>query len=138
MRDRLKRAIKKRFPAVVSLRDRVRGSQDAAVEPVVEAPDIAEPVGPMVDDNGDLITHFTRAQVEELVDEMVRPALESDGGDIEVVRIEQGDIYVRLLGACVGCPSSRMTLQMGVERLLQEELPGFQSLIELPSEATAA
>ncbi len=133
MRDRLKRAIKNRFPVVVSLRDRIRGEQESAPEPVV-----AESSGPVVDDNGDVITHFTRAQVEELVDEMVRPALESDGGDIEVVRIDEGHIYVRLLGACVGCPSSRMTLQMGVERLLEEELEGFQSLIELPSDVTAA
>ncbi|MFT6144227.1 MAG: Fe-S cluster biogenesis protein NfuA [Myxococcota bacterium] len=133
MRDRLKRAIKNRFPVVVSLRDRIRGAQDSDTELVV-----ADPAGPVASENGDVITHFTRAQVEELVEEMVRPALESDGGDIEIVRIEEGDIYVRLLGACVGCPSSRMTLQMGVERLLHEELDGFHSLIELPSEVSAA
>ncbi len=133
MRDRLKRVIKNRFPVVVSLRDRLRGEQDSVAEPVVD-----ESAGAKADDNGDVITHFTRAQVEELVEEMVRPALQSDGGDIEVVRIEEGHIYVRLLGACVGCPSSRMTLQMGVERLLDEELEGFSSLIELPPKVTAA
>lgn len=132
MRDRLKRAIKNRFPVVVRLRDRLRGEQDSAPEAAVA------PSGPVADENGDVITHFTRAEVEELVDEMVRPALEADGGDIEVVRIDEGHIYVRLLGACVGCPSSRVTLQMGVERLLDEELDGFHSLIELPSEAPAA
>lgn len=133
MRDRFKRAIKRRLPVVVRLRDRLRGESDPAAEPVVP-----EPTGPVADENGDVITSFTRAEVEELIDEMVRPALESDGGDIAIVRIDEGDIYVRLLGACVGCPSSRMTLQMGVERLLDEELEGFRTLFEVPADAPAS
>ena len=56
--------------------------------------------------------------------EMVRPALQADGGDIELVEMsEEGVVTVRLMGACGGCPMSQMTLQQGVERLLKEQVP---------------
>jgi Fe-S cluster biogenesis protein NfuA len=74
---------------------------------------------------------FTFEQVEELLEDMVRPALQSDGGDITLVRIDAGDIYVQLQGACQTCPSATATMRMGIERLLEEELPGFRSLIEV-------
>ncbi len=67
------------------------------------------------------------SDVKERVDqalEMIRPALQADGGDIEVVEIsEDGVVTVRLMGACGGCPMSQMTLQQGVERLLVEQVP---------------
>jgi Fe-S cluster biogenesis protein NfuA len=74
---------------------------------------------------------FTFEQVDELLDDMVRPALQADGGDITLVRVDQGDIYVQLQGACSTCPSATATMRMGIERLLEEELPGFRSLIEV-------
>ena len=61
----------------------------------------------------------------------VRPALQGDGGDIALLRIEQNDVYVRLVGSCSSCPSSVMTMKMGVEALLREELPGFGNLIQV-------
>jgi Fe-S cluster biogenesis protein NfuA len=69
--------------------------------------------------------------VQELFDEMVRPALQGDGGDIALIRIERNDVYVRLVGSCSSCPSSVMTMKLGVEALLKEELPGFGSLIQV-------
>ena len=51
--------------------------------------------------------------------DMVRPALQGDGGDITLIKIENNDIYVRLVGACNTCPSSIMTMKMGVEALLR-------------------
>lgn len=67
------------------------------------------------------------SDVKERVDqalEMIRPALQADGGDIEVLEIsEDGVVTVRLMGACGGCPMSQMTLQQGVERLLVEQVP---------------
>ncbi len=60
---------------------------------------------------------------------MVRPALQSDGGDITLIDIKGGDIYVQLIGACNGCPSSTMTLRNGIERLFEEELPAFRRLV---------
>ena len=57
--------------------------------------------------------------------ERIRPAIQSDGGDLELVGIRSdGTVLIKLLGACVGCPSSTMTLQMGIERNLLEKVPG--------------
>lgn len=64
-----------------------------------------------------------RERVEEVL-ARIRPAVQSDGGDVELVEItDHGVVRVRLLGACVGCPSSTMTLQMGIERSLRENVP---------------
>ncbi|MDD2297177.1 MAG: NifU family protein [Sphaerochaetaceae bacterium] len=51
--------------------------------------------------------------------ENIRPDLQSDGGDIEFVRMEGNDVFVRLVGACAGCPMSQMTLKNGVERYVR-------------------
>ncbi|MCC6675553.1 MAG: NifU family protein [Phycisphaerales bacterium] len=55
---------------------------------------------------------------------LIRPAVQSDGGDLELVDVTaEGVVRIRLHGACVGCPSSSMTLQMGIERNLKEHVP---------------
>ncbi len=54
----------------------------------------------------------------------IRPAIQADGGDVELVEITpEGVVGIRLHGACVGCPSSNMTLQVGIERNLREHVP---------------
>ena len=53
----------------------------------------------------------------------VRKFLQADGGDLELVGIEDGIVKVKLMGACAGCPGARMTLEMGVQKRLQEEIP---------------
>ncbi len=64
-----------------------------------------------------------RAQVEEVL-EKIRPALQADGGDVELVEVTaDGLVRLRLQGSCVGCPSSTMTLQMGIERALKSAIP---------------
>ncbi len=55
--------------------------------------------------------------------EAIRPGLQMDGGDIELVGVDEGVVKVRLTGACAGCPMSMMTLQMGVERAIKREIP---------------
>lgn len=50
----------------------------------------------------------------------IRPALQNDGGDIEFLRVEGKNVYVRLIGACAGCPMSQITLSNGVQRYLRE------------------
>ena len=72
--------------------------------------------------------------VQEVLDDDVRPALQIDGGDIELVKVEDENIYVRLVGACSTCPSSVMTMRMGVENLLREEFPSLKELIEVTDE----
>jgi Fe-S cluster biogenesis protein NfuA len=55
--------------------------------------------------------------------EELRPKLQADGGDIELLRLENGVVKVRLKGACAGCPMSAMTLKMEVERYLKKSIP---------------
>ncbi len=57
----------------------------------------------------------------------IRPYLQADGGDVELVNVsKEGIVEVRLTGACVGCPMSQMTLRAGVERALMKEVPGIK------------
>jgi len=57
--------------------------------------------------------------------ESIRPALQADGGDVELVDVtEDGIVRVRLQGACHGCPMAQMTLKDGIERVLKEQVPG--------------
>jgi Fe-S cluster biogenesis protein NfuA len=76
---------------------------------------------------------LTLEAVQEILDDMVRPALQGDGGDIALLKIEDNDIYVKLVGACTTCPSSIMTMKMGVEALLKEEFPSMRELIQVES-----
>ena len=69
--------------------------------------------------------------VQVILDEMVRPALQGDGGDITLLRIENNDIYVKLVGSCSTCPSSILTMKAGVEALLKEEFPSMNQLIQV-------
>lgn len=68
-----------------------------------------------------------KEQVQSVIDK-IRPALQADGGDVELVEIEDGVVKVRLQGACAGCPMSQMTLKNGIERILKQELPDVTSV----------
>ncbi|KXB07581.1 nitrogen fixation protein NifU [candidate division MSBL1 archaeon SCGC-AAA382K21] len=62
-------------------------------------------------------------KVKEVLDE-VRPQLQADGGDAELVEVtDEGIVKVRLVGACAGCPMSTMTLAMGIEKTLKDRIP---------------
>jgi Fe-S cluster biogenesis protein NfuA len=61
--------------------------------------------------------------------EKIRPALQADGGDIELLAVVGRDAHVRLTGACVGCPDAEVTLRAGVEAFLRQEVPGFGDVI---------
>lgn len=58
----------------------------------------------------------------------VRPMLQRDGGDVELVEVTDGVVKVRLTGACKGCPMSQMTLKNGIERFLRQEVPALKSV----------
>ncbi|MFC1834307.1 NifU family protein [Thermodesulfobacteriota bacterium] len=69
-----------------------------------------------------------REEVQAALD-IVRPQLQADGGDAELVEVtDDGIVKVRLTGACGGCPMSQMTLKMGIERILKEKVPTVQSV----------
>jgi len=66
-------------------------------------------------------------RVEKALDK-IRPALQADGGNIELVDVVDGVVKVKLMGACAGCPGAQMTLKMGVEKALKEEIPEVKSV----------
>jgi Fe-S cluster biogenesis protein NfuA len=64
--------------------------------------------------------------------ELVRPALQADGGDVELVDVtDDGVVSVRLKGACGSCPMSTMTLKMGIERTLKDKVPGVKEVVQV-------
>ena len=63
-----------------------------------------------------------RDKVQAVIDK-IRPSLQADGGDVELVSVEDGTVKVRLQGACKGCPMSQMTLKNGIEKILKKEIP---------------
>lgn len=68
-----------------------------------------------------------REEVEKVL-QKIRPALQADGGDIELIDVQDGVVKVKLTGACGDCPMSQMTLKQGVERVLREEVPEVKGL----------
>ncbi len=60
--------------------------------------------------------------------EKIRPMLQADGGDVELVDVADGIVKVRLQGACKGCPMSQMTLRNGIERMLKQEIPEVKAV----------
>ncbi len=69
-------------------------------------------------------------QVEKVIDK-IRPQLQMDGGDIELVDVVDGVVKVRLKGACGTCPMSAMTLKMGVERVIKEAIPEVKEVVSV-------
>ncbi|MFC1912924.1 NifU family protein [Chloroflexota bacterium] len=61
----------------------------------------------------------------------IRPALQADGGDVELVEVNDGTVKVKLTGHCAGCPMASMTLKMGVERVIKERVPEVKEVIAL-------
>lgn len=66
-----------------------------------------------------------KPEIEKVL-EKIRPALQADGGDVELVDVDAGVVTVRLTGACGGCPMATVTLKNGIEALLKEEIPSVQ------------
>jgi len=102
----------------------------AAAAPEAAAPDVAAAEAPAGASaaGGPAIT---MEAVQELLDDMVRPALQADGGDISLIKVEDDNIYVKLVGACSTCPSSIATMKGGVELLLKEEFPTLKDVVQV-------
>jgi Fe-S cluster biogenesis protein NfuA len=72
-----------------------------------------------------------KSKVQEVL-EMIRPALQADGGDVELVDVtDDGIVSVKLTGACGSCPMSTMTLKMGIERTLRDKLPEVKEVVQV-------
>jgi len=70
---------------------------------------------------------LSTAEVEKALDE-VRPHLQMDGGDVELVGVKDGVVKVKLMGHCAGCPMSQMTIKWGVENYLKKKVPGVKAV----------
>lgn len=69
-----------------------------------------------------------KEKVQEILNN-IRPSLQADGGDVELVDVKEGIVSLRLKGACAGCPMSTITLKNGIERVLKEEIPGIKEVV---------
>ncbi len=69
-------------------------------------------------------------KVEEVLNK-VRPVLERDGGNVELVGVDDGTVKVKLVGACAGCPLSKLTLKNGIERILKQEIPEVKEVVSV-------
>lgn len=76
-----------------------------------------------------------REKVEQTI-EAIRPAVQADGGDIELREVDEetGVVTVELIGACVSCPASTVTLKAGIERILKDRVPGVTSVLNMGDE----
>lgn len=74
-----------------------------------------------------------RDAVEGILDK-IRPALINDGGNVELVDVDNGTVKVKLTGACNGCPMAAMTLKMGIERILMQEIPTVKEVVAVEDE----
>ena len=63
----------------------------------------------------------------------IRPSLQADGGDVELVEVKDGVVKVKLKGSCAGCPVSQMTLKQGIERIIKKEVPEIKEVVAVPS-----
>jgi Fe-S cluster biogenesis protein NfuA len=73
-------------------------------------------------------------KVNEVIDK-IRPALQRDGGNVELVEVsDDGIVKVKLVGACAGCPMSQLTLKNGIERILKQEVPEVKEVVNVTSE----
>lgn len=69
-----------------------------------------------------------KERVQEVLDK-IRPSIQADGGDVELVDVNEDNVvFVRLVGACAGCPMSQMTLKNGIERIIKQEIPEIASV----------
>ena len=72
-----------------------------------------------------------QVQVEEVI-EIIRPAIQADGGDISLLDVDQdsGIVTVELHGACVSCPASTVTMKAGIERIMKDRVPGVTAVVQ--------
>jgi Fe-S cluster biogenesis protein NfuA len=71
-----------------------------------------------------------REEVEKILND-IRPSLQADGGDVELIDVQDGTVKVKLKGSCAGCPMSQMTLKMGIERMLKEKVKDVKEVVSV-------
>lgn len=77
-------------------------------------------------------------QVEKFFDDKIRPSLAAHGGNVELIDIDNDQIFIRLSGGCQGCSSSGVTLKDGIERLLKQKFPDIVGVVDLTDHASGS
>lgn len=113
-------------------RHAVRTARPRVALRMVEAAPKTSPVPTTSPEGGDIL-ELTLANVESVLDEM-RPYLISDGGNVSVADIDGATVKLQLEGACGSCPSSTMTMKMGLERRLRERIPEIEEVVQTEPE----
>lgn len=107
-------------------------SETTTSESPSESPEVGDTSLPERDDSASMATAtavIDRDAIEETV-ELIRPALQMDGGDVALLGVsDEGDVELQLHGACVGCPASLMTLKAGIERIMKDRHPEVREVI---------
>ncbi len=70
-------------------------------------------------------------KINALLDERVRPALSGHGGGVELIKVEDNKVYVKLTGGCQGCPGARMTMKNGIEQVIIEAYPEITEVVDI-------
>ena len=115
----------------VGLSNLVRGAIDLSEEtPKSPFADGGGPTGPSTDDSADAAAPVDLDAVEDVI-EIIRPAIQADGGDIELKGVDDsGVVTVELQGACVSCPASTVTMKAGIERIMKDRVPGVTAVVQ--------
>jgi Fe-S cluster biogenesis protein NfuA len=101
----------------------------ASTQPVTIS--VASPAGtPAAPDTGLDDSQIDLSLLDETL-EYIRPALQADGGDLVLLGTQGGKVTLQLVGACGGCPMSTMTLTAGIERILQDRVPGVEEVVAI-------
>jgi Fe-S cluster biogenesis protein NfuA len=104
----------------------VAAAQSAGGEAGKDAPDASGDAG--IDSSGN--AGIDMAKVEEVI-EIMRPAIQADGGDIELIGVDDsGVVTVELQGACVSCPASTVTMKAGIERIMKDRVEGVTAVVQ--------
>jgi Fe-S cluster biogenesis protein NfuA len=98
------------------------GDQDLTERPSSKSEMLPGSTSPIEGLQQDISTAELAKKIEKTIDEFIRPALQMDGGDIEIVKIKGPQVYCRLKGMCAGCAGASFTLKMMVERTLQDQV----------------
>jgi Fe/S biogenesis protein NfuA len=79
-----------------------------------------------------------RTKVQELIDNMINPAVAGHGGYVELIDVQDKRVYLQMGGGCQGCGAADITLKSGIERLLKEELPEIEEVLDTTDHASGA
>ncbi|MCB9060081.1 MAG: NifU family protein [Halobacteriovoraceae bacterium] len=70
-------------------------------------------------------------QIEKVLDEQIRPSLQSHGGNVELIDVDNDKVFIKLIGGCQGCSSSSATLKNGIEALIKKKFPDIIQVVDL-------